>query len=884
MASTKRGSIFLLTLTLMTMVFILAFAFTFFTGSEDYSAAMSYESEVAFNLAESAIEEFVARLKCSLNHDDSNNKLYKVLRAYDLDVSKEIPIDQQQMVNLTSITREVAQEVYGYQFGRGLSDSKDFIVEANLKLDHINAVEATSGETVLYKIKKDTKEKQGNLTVTATVNYKGHEAKVSLTFLIRVVKTFVPPFNYFTFFVRDASVVGGSDFNVYGSTKCGINKYGLRLDNGWKFINPDFDPTNPEFYKGTHGWEDMLSRIGEEACTPPGRVFLGQDLDTMNTSGGQSSVIIRSTNGQKLLFENDIDTNEFQYRVSRMNGQENPYLLFDVPWTGMKDYVKKFMELQGQEKTTKRGTILSLGGLLVGWNNKNKLRIFNVGSDIVLNEGFDGGTPPSFYNCFHSYVVYTQKMIDAIGDETEKELMKRFVPEVSYSGFHPFGTATVPDDDKADYLQPADFYKLSPTLIYGPAQRQYFRAVEFKINNDDKKVIQLPYVSDEAFDMLIDPTSGKQLKEDDKLTASQAKLLFDLAGVDKRTYEPILNLWEDKDFPKELHEFEKYKNFMSDSGSELYNKGLANFLDKIKKDGIEEHNKKGYEGVLKDFMNGYLESYPYPYGSIPEGMNTIISQCPVREYYEGPISYAMPNAYATYLYDFYFIPRCTEDFFRGRTTVAIGGKQYDRFVYKYIDNPQTYGLDNGNHTMELNGILALNDSDPLLLDRLKYRGNGIIYSSPMMGGGKVVINGDLLCEDTDVNTFDTEYSKNMLTIIAPQIYIDTSKASGNRCYIEANLISTSEPLIASGTKPITVKGTVVTPYFNLKYHFPNLKGLTGENENAPVKKTADELENVIIYNPMNGIWRNEKPDLLDQMYVAKIVTGGVGKFEWKFER
>ena len=39
---------------------------------------MSYESEVAFNLAESAIEEFVARLKCSLNHDDSNNKLYKV--------------------------------------------------------------------------------------------------------------------------------------------------------------------------------------------------------------------------------------------------------------------------------------------------------------------------------------------------------------------------------------------------------------------------------------------------------------------------------------------------------------------------------------------------------------------------------------------------------------------------------------------------------------------------------------------------------------------------------------------------------------------------------------------------------------------------------------
>ena len=71
MLPNKRGSIFLITLTLLTVVFIIGFAFTFFTGHEDYSSAMSYESEVAFNLAESAIEEFVARLKNSLNHDDT---------------------------------------------------------------------------------------------------------------------------------------------------------------------------------------------------------------------------------------------------------------------------------------------------------------------------------------------------------------------------------------------------------------------------------------------------------------------------------------------------------------------------------------------------------------------------------------------------------------------------------------------------------------------------------------------------------------------------------------------------------------------------------------------------------------------------------------------
>ena len=45
----KRGSIFLITLTLLTAVFILGFALTFFTGSEDYSSSMSYETEVVLD-------------------------------------------------------------------------------------------------------------------------------------------------------------------------------------------------------------------------------------------------------------------------------------------------------------------------------------------------------------------------------------------------------------------------------------------------------------------------------------------------------------------------------------------------------------------------------------------------------------------------------------------------------------------------------------------------------------------------------------------------------------------------------------------------------------------------------------------------------------------
>jgi hypothetical protein len=106
----------------------------------------------------------------------------------------------------------------------------------------------------------------------------------------------------------------------------------------------------------------------------------------------------------------------------------------------------------------------------------------------------------------------------------------------------------------------------------------------------------------------------------------------------------------------------------------------------------------------------------------------------------------------------------------------------------------------------------------------------------------------------------------LLTIIAPQIVIETSYAQAGRCYVEANLISVSQPLMVTGDKPVTIKGTVVTPFLNLEEHF-----------NCPD-------ENVIIYNPLNGIWRNVMPSLMDKQYVAKIVTGGVGKFDWKYER
>jgi len=836
----RHGSIFLLALTAMTVIFILGFSITFFTGSEDYSSAMSYESEVAFNLAESAIEEFVARLKNSLNYDDSNNQLYKVLRAHNTDITREIPLQAEQVARLTAYTRETARQIYGIQFGRGMVESNDFIVEAKIKLDHINAVEAKNGEQVLYKIKKDMKEKQGELEVLAKVNYRGHTARVSLKFLIRVVKTFVPPFNYFTLFVKDASVFGGSHFNTFDSSV--VQKNTLVLDHGWNAIKKDFNPT-----LGFNDWEKDLAQLGNNALTPPGRVYLGQDLDTFMRFGPK--VLVRPTNGAKLLFGNNLDSNTQLF--SQMNAQENFFLRFDVPWMGLKDYVNNYMELQGQKKTDKGKVWAFLTGSK--WNNNVKLRLFNLGAGDELTEPTTSG-PPSFINCFQSYSVHTGQLINqAPGGRasSEGEMQYRMMPEVNRSGLDVFGMA--PPTPPLAPLGGADFSRLSPTLVYGPALRQYFRGVQ--IHPEGGEPFEMPFIATNGPVISMMP----DVKPNSKLTATQARDLFELAGVTKEFCEKIYRNWDL--LPDEMKELNNYGNFMSDSGVELYNRGLANFLQRLQKRQAE------YEGPLKDHIGGFLENYPYPYGALPSGFDSIVRGSPMLEFYEGPLWFALPDAYSSYLLDFYFIPRSTEDFFRGRTTVAIGGESYDRFEFKYINNVQAYRTGVVNQTLELNGILALNDSEPLGLKNLRFKGHGIIYSSPMMGGGKVVIAGDLVGAETPIDgSFNSSVGNDMLTIVAPQIVIETSHAQSGRCYVEANLISVSEPLQVVGDKPVTIKGSVVTPFLNLADHF-----------RCPG-------ENIIVYNALNGIWRNIMPSLMDQQYVAKIVTGGVGKFDWKYER
>ncbi|HOT27401.1 MAG TPA: hypothetical protein PLU72_04360 [Candidatus Ozemobacteraceae bacterium] len=838
----RRGSVFLMALTALTVLFILGFSITYFTGSEDFSSAVSYESEVAFNLAESAVEEFVARLKHSLNNDDNNNQLYKVLRARNTKVEDEIPLDAAQVARLTTYTRETAKQIYGISIDRG------FLVDAKIILKHINGVEAKSGNKTLYNLKKEEKEKQGELTVNAKVIYRGKSARVTLTFLIRVVKTFVPPFNYFTLFVKDGTVFGDSFFNNSPSD-IGAQPKNLRLDHGWRSLpgQEKFDAVDNVSY-----WENALAINGYEAQVPPGRVYLGQDP----TANMPPSIILQSTNGTKLLTEMKSDAGDSR---RPLNAQENLFLKFDVipsaeggEWVGMKDYVKKYMELQGQEKT-KDGVL----GLWTGWSNDTRVRLINVGADKILTDTKETLGEPTFGNAMISFNNYRNQRLKAATSPNERLLLERLYPEPANSGLDLFGTAELEGKPASPKDGRINTRNISPTLVYGQVWRMYYRIVS--IMTKKNKRLELPFIN-------IDPGSDgspppipipPEIKPGTNLTATQALTLFTMFGVPKDHAQALYDNWDD--IPDGLKEMKKYQKFMSDAGVEPYNAGLGNMIQRIA--GKQEI----YAGPLAKHLVPFLANEPYP--GMSSDLSSIVSQSPVRQYFEGDLWHAIPDPSEAYLLDFYFIPRSTEDFFRGRTTISIGGTVYDRFHFKYINDVRQYLAGAKGQALELNGILALNDSEELKLNNLKFRGHGVIYSSPMMGGGPVVILGDFYpaAAGGGATSIDANPERDMMTIVAPRIVIDTSTAANDPCYIEANLISVSEPIVVSGSKSVRIRGQVVTPSLNLDNAF----------------RTPGT--NVIEYNPLNSIWRKDRPTLMDEMFVAKIVTGGVGKFDWKYE-
>lgn len=858
----RRGTIFLLALSAMTVLFILGFSMIFFTSSEDWSTSLNYESEVAFNLAESAIEEFVARFKNSLNRPGQDNQIYYVLRSAGVP-KNEIPLNAAQVANLTTLTRKSAEEL-GVNTGRSLTGGSDFNVTAVIKLKEIKGVPAKQGNKPIYEIRPDNHEKQGELKVNAEITFKNSTARVSLTFLLRVVKTHAPPFNYFTLYVKNGAPPE-SDFNAWKSkvgqfvedpaNKCEAKC--VTLDNGWPYW---FRPFNA--VTDAAKWEKALA----EQVFPPGRVYIGADPQS-SPSPQQFPLgigpLIQSTNGVKFHVPWQVG-DEANLQTGHRNAGENLFQLPDVPWMELRDYTdgkeESVMSAMGQDfKEGKNSGSNWLTKLWSKWKKGYQVRVQNVGAgEEIWYDSPKFSSDPTFKGGLASLRHFSENV----------PALKDIIPPMNRSGMHLFGEARVsnPSVGNGADTGPIDTRFISPTLVYGPVSRAWFRMVTIRnTNNPGNLELDLPFIATEFQQYYpVQNLPGK----DHEMAASEAVALFKQYKVPDN-YLTVLGQNWDKTIPPGMNEWEKYNSFMSNWGSHNYNQGLGNFLVRIAK----TPRVQKYHGMLEKTVLYPLENDTSAYsgGVSDPDIARYIGGSVVRNEYAGAFWYAMPDPFSAFLMDFFFIPRSTEDFFRGRTTITQGNNVFDRFVFKYINDPNLYNQGQKGQMLQLNGILALNDPETLELRDLRYRGRGVIYASPMMGAGPVAILGDFYPaakkqkEKEEPESAVT--SEDMVTIIAKQIYIDTSTADSNPCFVEANLISVEKPLIITGSKDVVIKGTVACPSWNLQEH---------------VYKGMSKGKVTIRYNPLNTLHLNEK-DKVNAVYVAKVVTGGVGKFDWHSE-
>ncbi|HNV72741.1 MAG TPA: hypothetical protein PKO06_23735, partial [Candidatus Ozemobacteraceae bacterium] len=359
------------------------------------------------------------------------------------------------VANLTGFTRKTAHDIYGFRFGSGMANSSDFEVTASIKLREVNPVKPKDGSFAIF----DKKEKQGELTVTSRVNYRGRHAKITLLFLLRVVKTFIPPYNYFTLFIRDGSAFGGSDWNSFDSLTGKQDVY-LTLDHGWNDIITNFDAT-----KHVADWEKALT----QGQVPPGRVYMGQEPQL-----GAPATTIQATNGAKMLVDRPtLD----QSKALQYNGQDNFWLKFDVPWMLFDDYRKKVTEIQG-DQAIKKDFFDGIKGLFTDVFGKDvEIRVINVGAGQELTQDVAFGEP-AFVRAVQSYIKFRDHRLRAPG-QIPFDVKQVMYPEITKSGLHIFGHAPPPSGNINPYGT-ADFSKLSPTIVYGQVMRQYNRIVSLR--------------------------------------------------------------------------------------------------------------------------------------------------------------------------------------------------------------------------------------------------------------------------------------------------------------------------------------------------------------------------------------------------------------------
>ncbi|NLM17426.1 MAG: hypothetical protein GX221_06885 [Candidatus Riflebacteria bacterium] len=901
----KRGSLLIVAIAALALLFFLTMTILFWTGSEDYSSSFTYEGEVAFNIAEAAVEEFINNLKTLMNPETfvspgsgsvtfasppaDGGKLYAFLRQ-SLEGGSEgyknavYEMPTEDITNLLPITMSKCS-AYGIGSG-GDSISYGCQFTANEIIGVKIVGEPMAISDVGADFLTDPVEKDIDVNFLVKVVHKNRKANIDVNFKIRVVKPFLSPFNFFTLYIKE---LNDSNLNPFPSA-VGYQQAMLRLDNGWNFFKVPKMSSNESAAAAFAG--NFIDLLNNDLQVPIGKVYLGRYGDALPdskaafTSGNPAPPFpLQVVNSNKTHMKD-----AYQFNTSLGKEFMGADLLLAPPDINGDNLVtqepdfKKFLQMQIARNPAIKGVSYK-DEPKDSWKHQFYARYYGSGDELLVNYGLPAQT--AFFTLWPTDLEKLRK--ETKKDGITEDLAKKFFPPLNVSGFHPFGTALhLYKGDPAHHKVPI-YEHFSPTYIFGNVSAKFFQASFFvpapgtdsAPDPQFQDGIMLPYVVLGEGDREV---SLNKLKE---ILKNKYKISESGSVVETAIFTHFEKAWSL--LPKELKTPVGYRTVMSQPVDLDYNSTLLN---------VRANLLSTPEYVL-DYANPSVTFDPSS-NPLKYKLGEISLSGGIGDYFKGNLYDALPS-YAPFMFDFYFLNRATEDMLRGRTTVAQGGNSIDRFQTKYMPEQDL---------LSMSGILVLNDSTPLILanaknksEPLKYRGRGVIYSSPAMMSGPVVIEGSLLPYDLPGDfegSLNSVASNQLLTIVAPQIIIDTTSAPGDRCYVYANLISVEQPLHVKGNKPITIIGSVATPNLDLLYNLP-----PGSNETAssgssrPSSLTQTELDNivanagydrnkvfdnVIIFNPRNVRGAAQKDEVYRDLYVAKVVTGGVGKYTWNYTR
>ncbi len=266
----RRGILLYIAISFLALLSVLASALIYVSTEEEMAAVMVYESEVINNLAEAAVEEALYNFREELNNP--SDKIFQELRQPVVgEAGKAIAISPDYMKHVTVQARKLASELYNIP-------EKRFLVEA--KITDIRPFE-------IRGVRPDPMEKNASLKIKVTVTYGKITKVVIVSRPIKVVRCTIPVLSECTLFVNNYEVEHYAQWpSVYGYRVGGYPKpqQSLVLDHGWAAYSEK--NTKQDFIR------IFETEILPKGTVPPGRVFINRGIVPL-TNGNRTSGMLQ---------------------------------------------------------------------------------------------------------------------------------------------------------------------------------------------------------------------------------------------------------------------------------------------------------------------------------------------------------------------------------------------------------------------------------------------------------------------------------------------------------------------------------------------------------------------------------------------------------------